>query len=81
MKQLVEDTMGPALFQFSWLQRLPEGTRAILANADFSSLDMLVVTADKIHEVHSRLTAAEVKSDAQDILAQLPHSTLHWQTP
>lgn len=53
MKQLDGGKAGSMLLKSLWLQRLPEGTQAILACGDGGSLEMLAATADKIHEVHA----------------------------
>lgn len=70
MEQLPGGIVRPALHQFLWLQRLLEGTHAVLASADSGSLDMLAAIADKIHKEYLRSMVDEVLSYAPDKLAQ-----------
>lgn len=62
MKQLAGCRVTPALLQSLWLQRFPEGTRAILACANFGSLtksmkytrDPYLVKCRATHRINSR---------------------------
>lgn len=58
------------LLKFSWLQRLPEGTQAILASTD-GSLEVFAVTTAKIHKVHSHQIVAKYPASSAEMWQQM----------